>query len=138
MAAHVVALGFTEDAFPAQQPQWRWRLVNVAAAAGSGGGNRMSKQQLQFLRTDLDFRMLHVRHAAMTHHIARLVRGRIAGDPPAVAEGTAAGGGRPAIAADASGGDANAAPSASQATSATLPDAVHMQAAKMVRSPASA
>eukprot|EP00892_Ulva_mutabilis_P004219 jgi/Ulvmu1/2169/UM013_0013.1 len=128
VAGHVAALGFTEAAFPAQQPQWRWRAVNVAVAAGSGGGNRMTKQQLQFLRTDLDFRMLHVRHAAMTHHVAQLVRVRCTGAAPPAAEGTAEGAAEGDVPASAAG------PSASQGTSATLPDTAHMQAAKMTGS----
>lgn len=133
VAGHLAALGFTEAAFPALQPQWRWRIVNVAVSAGSGSGHRMSKGQLQFLRTDLDYRMLHIRHTAMTHHIARLVRARIAGDRPAAVEEQAAGTGvaGPGATAAANG---SAGPSASQATTATQ-DPATMGAAKLVRAP---
>lgn len=133
VAAHLEALGFTEAAFPAQQPQWRWRIVNVAVSAGSGGGHRMSKQQLQFLRTDLDYRMLHVRHAAMTHHLARLVRARAAGDAPAAAADTTAPAAAGAAAGPAAVATASVGPSASQATAGTLPDAASIGAAKLVR-----
>lgn len=70
---HLGSLGFTEETFADLQPRWRWRLINLAVSAGSGAGHCMTLSQLHFLRAELDFRMLHGRHAAMTHHLARLI-----------------------------------------------------------------
>jgi hypothetical protein len=77
---HLAALGFTEENFAEQQPRWRWRLINVAVSGGSGRGHHMAPAQLHYLRAELDFRMLHVRLAAMLRHIERLVRQRFAPD----------------------------------------------------------
>lgn len=77
----LATLGFTEGNFADLQPRWRWRLINLAVSAGSGAGHCMTLSQLHFVRAELDYRMLHGRHAAMTHHLARLIRSQMnAGD----------------------------------------------------------
>jgi hypothetical protein len=74
---HLASLGFTEATFADLQPSWRWRLINLAISAGSGAGHCMTLSQLHYLRAELDYRMLHGRHAAMTHHLARLIRSQL-------------------------------------------------------------
>lgn len=70
-------MGFTAATFADLQPQWRWRLINLALSAGSGAGHCMTISQLHYLRAELDYRMLNGRHAAMTHHLARLIRSQM-------------------------------------------------------------
>ena len=79
--ARLEQLGFTSATFDDEALRWRWRLVNVALRAGSGGGgaaaagdaggHSMTASQLHFLRAELDFRMLHVRLAAIVRHCFR-------------------------------------------------------------------
>ena len=68
VAARLKEHGIDMDSFAAEQPRWRWRLTNIAIKAGSGSGHIMNYSQLHYLRAELDFRMLHARHAAMVCH----------------------------------------------------------------------
>ena len=88
--AELTALGFTEATFQDKQLRWRWRLVNIALCAGSGGGHRMTPSQLHYMRAELDFRMLHARHAAIVRHCLRALRGSaIAGQAVKADDGVA-------------------------------------------------
>jgi hypothetical protein len=71
------AAGIVEATFGSEELKWRWRLVNVAVRAGAAGGQRMSLPQLQYLRAELDFRMLHMRHAALVRHCQQQLQGRL-------------------------------------------------------------
>jgi hypothetical protein len=71
--ARLHAAGVTRENIAELQPRWRWRLVNVAIVAGSRGpAGGPTNAQLQFMRAELDFRMMHMRHAAMMRHLSRL------------------------------------------------------------------
>jgi hypothetical protein len=72
------ASGIVEEAFASEELKWRWRLVNVAVTAGTASGQRMSLPQLQYLRAELDFRMLHMRHAALVQHCLHQLQGAAA------------------------------------------------------------
>ena len=86
LRSELLAAGFSDDAFGVRELQWRWRLVNVAVQAGSGGGQSMTLAQLQFLRAELDFRMLHFRLAAVVRHCSRVLSAGVGSaadtDPP--------------------------------------------------------
>jgi hypothetical protein len=107
--AELAAQGFTDATFEDPQLRWRWRLVNVALRAGSGGGRRMTPAQLTFLRAELDFRMLHVRLAAIVRHCLRALRRSALVPDAADGAGPAANG--DVVMADVKGNDTGAGPS---------------------------
>lgn len=73
--------GVNREAYQSSLSRWRWRLVNVALQAGAQGtGGGATAAQLAFLRAELDFRMLNMRHAALVHHLRRLIDEARSGD----------------------------------------------------------
>jgi hypothetical protein len=74
LRSQLESLGFTDGTFEGEQLRWRWRLINIALRAGSKHGNTMTQAQLHYLRAEIDFRMLHVRLAAMVRHCLHALR----------------------------------------------------------------
>ena len=99
-------LGVSAATLDAAALRWRWRLVNVAVSAGSLDGAPLTWQQLAMLRAELDFRMLHVRLAALARHCLHKLQDAGLVQREVVPEGVSKGG--------ASGGTSKAGPAMSQ------------------------